>query len=211
MAVADLDSAQSQADVRRLDLAVGRCKRVLARELPRADSRLAACAGDLRLAQVTQALGAVQAALHDGAPELGALRTLATWITTLDGLNAQLEELVPSHRRWQAVDSELRRVAESLGGDPTELELAWGDLLLQTAPLFGGATEGWAAALNALSVQIDQALADGAIPQARRHFISYQSRATRRFMDVDKLLLATCNELRGAGDTLDLILRTLDE
>jgi hypothetical protein len=109
------------------------------------------------------------------------------------------------------VDSELRRVAESLSGDPADLELAWGDLLLQTTPLFGGASEDWAAALNALSAQIGQALAAGAIPQARRHFISYQSRATRHFVEVDKALLATCNELRAAGDALDLILRTLDE
>jgi hypothetical protein len=71
-------------------------------------------------------------------------------------------------------------------------------------------TDDWATALNALSAQIGQALAGGAIPQAHRLFISYQSRATRRFVEVDKTLLATCNELRETGDALDLIMRTLD-
>ncbi len=211
LAGADLDLAQTQSDVRRLDVAMGRYKRVLARELPRADNRLAACAGDLRLAQVTQALGHVQAGLREVAPDLGAIHELATWIATFDSLHAHVTGLVSEHHRWQVVDNELRRVAESMTGDPIDLELAWGDLLLQTTPLFGGVTDEWAAALNTLGAQIGQALAEGAIPQARRHFISYQSRARRRFVEVDKALLTTCNELRGAGDALGLILRTLDE
>ena len=211
LAGADLDMALSQSDPRCLDVAVGRYKRVLARELPRADSRLASCAGDLRLALVTQALGKVQAALVGNRPDLGALRELATWTATLAALKARLDTLVPTHHRWQAVDSELRGVAASLSGAPSDLELAWDDLLRQTTPLFGNVADEWATTLNTLGAQISAALSAGEIPQARRLFITYQSRATRRFGEVDKTLLATCNELREAGAALDLILRTLDE
>lgn len=210
LAVADINLAEAHADARRLELAVGRYRRVLARELPRADNRLATCAGDLRLGQVTRVLSNVHATLVVGAPGLAVLSELAAWISTLEGLNARLGTLVPAHHRWQAVYNELNRVAESLAGDPAELELAWSDLILLTTPLFGGLVEEWAAALNALGAQINQALADGALPQARRLFISYHSRAVRRFIEVDKQLLATCNELRETGAALDLILRTLD-
>lgn len=211
LASAELDQALAQTDSRLLDRSVGRYKRVLARELPRTDRRLATCAGDLRLGQVTQALGQVQSSLGGTMPDLGALRELATWTVTLNALHTRLDRLVPTHHRWQEVDSELRRVAESLTSDPTDLELAWGDLLLQTMPLFGSLSDDWAVMLNTLSAQIDQAFAEGAILQARRLFISYQSRATRRFVEVDKALLSTCNELREAGAALDVILRTLDE
>jgi hypothetical protein len=211
LASENLDQAQERLDLALLELALDRYRRVLNREMPRADTRLVACAGSLHLEEVTRALGYVQATLTVGPSELGARRELATLISTLDSLRVRLDVLVRDHHRWQEVDSELRRVAESLGGDASRLRLAWDELLWLTKPLFGGSGEAWAVALHALSDQIDQALADRAIAKIHWLFISYQSQATRHFSEVDKLLLATCNELRGVGETLDLILRTLDE
>ena len=36
-------------------------------------------------------------------------------------------------------------------------------------------------------------------------------RANQRFVEVDKLLLRTCEELRQVGDTLDSVLKVIDE
>ena len=65
------------------------------------------------------------------------------------------------------------------------------------------------AALQAVGVDFEAALASGDPAKAKRFFQRFRSQASRRFNQVDQDLLNLCEELRLTGEPVDLLLRAL--
>lgn len=205
----DLAASIESCALAGLEAALFRLGRLLTRELSRVNTRLVTIAAGLRLSAVVAAGQSVLAHLPPSPLTAAASQALREGCQALARLEGQLKQLVSLHNAWQAVADELRRIENSLATDAGELALAWPDLKAMTAPLCGDANAEWAAAFAATADQMEAALTAGDLIRSRRLFPRYRSQADRRFSQVNRDLLALCEELQQIGDPLDLLLRIL--
>ena len=203
----DLQSAIDGSALPQLQAASSRLSRVLGREPSRINARLVATADALRLAPIIDAIMAVLEGVPQSAITPDLAQALVRGREAFQRLDRDLRGLVSRHNAWQAIDDELHRIENNLGQDIVELEISWPDLKAMTAAS-GDATD-VLAALQAVGVDLEAALASGDPARARRLFQRFRSQASRRFNQVDQDLLNLCEELRLTGEPLDLLLRAL--
>jgi hypothetical protein len=194
-----------------LERAVTRINSALKRETSRVNTCLVTSAGVLQLDDITQTLVTIRERLSSELPNTAALRGLTRLITDLAGLDHDLRLGIDEHNQWQAIDDALRMMADSLLGAPAEIRGVWSDLCLLADPLFGASQETWAITLKSISNAVSAAFSRDDLADVRRQFVSYQSRASKRFYAVDEALLLVCERLQENGARLDLILCTLEK
>ena len=194
-----------------LERAVTRINSALKRETSRVNTCLVTSAGVLQLDDITQTLVTIRERLASGLPDTAALRGLTQLIAELAELDHDLRLGIDEHNQWQAIDDALRMMADTLLGAPAEIQGVWSDLCLLADPLIGASSERWAITLTSLSAAVSAAFIRDDLADVRRQFVSYQSRASKRFYAVDEALLQVCQRLQETGTRLDLILRTLDK
>src|SRR6185503_12793725 len=141
-----------------------------------------------------------------------AIDELARLVAALDELNARLDALVREHDQWQAIGNDLRHFVD--GGQPglEETRHSWPPVQESlVAVLQAGAGADWTRVIDAAAKDLEGALGSDdpckCVAQLRGLF----RRANQRFVEVDKMLLRTCEELRQVGDTLDSVLKVIDE
>jgi hypothetical protein len=208
---AELYAAFDLSSLEQLDSAVGRLRRVLAREPSRINTRLVTAAGALRLEQLMRAMTTVRDILARTSPGIAVVRHLNLLVDQLSELNQRLDTLVDNHNRWQEIDDELRRVEANVAHDLVELELAWPDLRGMVQVVLNGGSADWARSLGQTLDGLDHALAAGDTVRVRRMFIGFRSQANGRFCKVDDELLRTCNDLQQIGESLDLLLKAIED
>ena len=75
--------------------------------------------------------------------------------------------------------------------------------------LCDGSRASWAARLSALGAELEQAFVSGNLRAIRPLFRSYRSQASRGFNQVDRDLMALCEELRKVGEPLAVLLKMI--
>jgi hypothetical protein len=198
---------------KKLDGAVFAIRRVLGLDLSTANNRLLTTARDLRLDAVVAALRSVLAGLGVGRTTGASVDELARLVGALDELHDRLEALVREHDQWQAIGNDLRHFVDSGQPGLDELRHSWPTVQESlTAVLASANGADWTGVIGSAAKDLDGALGRSDDPckwisQLRALF----RRANQRFVEVDKLLLRTCEELRQVGDTLDSVLKVIDE
>lgn len=205
----ELRLAVETLEVKHLEIALRRLNRVLDREPSRINTRLVTTADALRLADLGKVMATVRDSLVHTVLDLEAGRQLAEGIDALVELDNNLTALVRDHNRWQEIDDELRRVEANLGQDITELKLAWPDLKPVTDALCGDSTAKWATSLKRIGTELDSALIVEPPVRIKMLFLRYRSQASRRFQQVNSDLLNLCQDLQKIGQSLDLLIRTM--
>jgi hypothetical protein len=196
----------------RLDAAMQHVRRVIGLDLSSANNRLIATARDLGLGAVVAALRAVLGNLERGCASAGAIDELTRLVGSLADLHGALDALVREHDQWQEIDNNLRLLVGAGAGVADELAVSWPLLRGSLAEVVktGGAAD-WTRVVDAAAQALDGELARGA--DAGKCLASLRSlwrRCNQRFVDVDKQLLRTCEQLRQVGDTLDSVLEVID-
>jgi hypothetical protein len=205
----ELRAAVDESDVERLASAARRLGRVLDREPSRINTRLVAAADALRLDHLNGTMATIRATLAGGSRELAAARQFEAGLLALARMSDELVPLVRSHKAWQDIDDELRRIEANLSDDFDELRAAWPDIARMARPLFGGSEAAWAQALVRVGGDLDAAIQAQSTTKIRRLFHQYRSQAGRRFRQVDDELLKICGDLQSVGTTLELLLKAI--
>lgn len=206
-------AAAVAGEPKKLEACVLHVRRVLGLDLSSANNRLLATARELGLGAVVAALREVLASVQRGRASSASIDELARLVTSLDGLHTALEALVREHDQWQEIDNNLRLLVGSGPAALDETLLSWPVLREGIAEVLrGGGSAGWTggvdAAMKSLDGELDRKAEPGKCIAGLR---SLWRRCNQRFVDVDKQLLRTCEELRRVGDTLDSVLKVIDE
>lgn len=208
----ELQAAIEQRQVESLKSATRRLNEVLSRQPSTVNTRLVASAGALRLAALVKAMSTVRDSLtdlpRDAVPAVQ-LHEFEQDVEALAKLDADLKSLVATHNSFQELDNELRRVEAMLDQDASELVDAWPDLKRLTQRCAEGNGAPWKKQLGALGAELENALLANDRNRIRRQFRSYRSQASQSFNQVDRNLLALCNELLKFGDPLARVLKML--
>jgi hypothetical protein len=205
----DLHTAIEALDARQLKRATRMLNRVLTMQPSQINMRLNAAARALRLNALSQGLELVRGALPAASLHYDRVQQFEVGVVALSGLSGELNLLVESHDRWQAVDFELRRVEGLIDQDIEELDLSWPDIKEMVTNLCREVTEGWAATLQGDGEKLDAALAAQDQTKIRHFFRRYRRQAGDRFYRVDVDLKRMCDELRKVGEPIASVLRVL--
>lgn len=184
---------------------------ILGRELSRVNSCLVTAARTLRLTTLIRALATVRDSLGGLRLDQQSVRQLAVFdggLDALEQLNGKLERAIQFHDTFQEIDDELRRVRELIDRDTGELQRAWSDLKPLAERLYDSGAP-WVAQLRDNGAALEQALASGEAGRIRRIFLRYRSHASRCFNQIDRDLLALCEELNSVGQPLAAVLRMI--
>ncbi len=207
-----LAAALSEANPQLLKRALMSIHNCLGRDPAKANKCLVGLAQNLPLKIVVQKLQSAHRSLSQSAPGSRELLLMGQQIEALDTLERKLVTLVEEHNRWQDIDNELRAIVDGAAGTDLDLiESQWRAAQSSVADLLRtlGPPPVWAAGLGQIGAKIDAALGSQGAPEAQRthdvqRFIGdYFRTATRRFMDVDKMLLKTCEALEQQRTWLD--------
>ncbi|GAB4498418.1 MAG: hypothetical protein OHK0052_11730 [Anaerolineales bacterium] len=199
-AIEAIDHSLLQTPIRRLH-------RILDRQPSRVNAQLVSAASTLRLDTIVQALNQIVLSLPTTPTDI--LRPIRDGAQALTNLDQRLRNLVNDHNNWQTLEDELRRIENNLLEDLTELELSWTDIQTLGKRIFHARTEEWAVELQTISAELTVALNDNAVIKVKRTFRRFRSQSGRRFRQVDLDLLNLTQELRALGDSLNLLLQTL--
>lgn len=203
----ELRQAIEAIDHNLLQTPIRRLHRILDRQPSRVNAQLVAAASTLRLDTIVQALNQIVLSLPTTPTDI--LRPIRDGAQALTNLDQRLRALVTDHNNWQTLEDELRRIENNLLEDLTELELSWTDIQALGKRIFHARTEDWAVELQTISTELTVALNDNAIIKVKRTFRRFRSQSGRRFRQVDLDLLSLTQELRALGDSLNLLLQTL--
>ena len=214
--LADADAllgAAMAGEPKKLEAAMHHVRRVLGLDLSSANNRLLATVRELGLGAVVAALRSVLGTLQRGRASSASLDELARLVTSLDELHAGLEALVREHDQWQEIDNNLRLLAGSGPAALDEMVISWPLVRASLEELLRAAGNAdWIRVIDAAAKTLDGELDRKAEPaKCLASLRSLWRRCNQRFVDVDKQLLRTCEELRRVGDTLDSVLKVIDE
>ncbi|HEY0989326.1 MAG TPA: CHAT domain-containing protein [Kofleriaceae bacterium] len=207
---AGLLTAALAGDTRKLRDAMHHIWHVLGCDMSSANQRLLTTARELQLGEVVAALAQVLTNLehrHVSAASLDELRRL---IASLEELHTGLEKLVREHDQWQAIGNNLRLLVGSGAALLEETRLSWPVIQPSLDELLRGAAPAdWIADIESAARRLDATVAAETDPGSSLRDL--WRRCNLRFVRVDKLLLRTCEELQRVGETLDSVLKVIDE
>jgi hypothetical protein len=202
--------AERERRIKALQDAVEHLDAVLASQPTRLNRGLNEAADALRLSELLLALVSIRTRMvapNQEEEEIEKVRMFEAAIDNLTDLYRKLKVLVNDHHKWQDVDTELRRIKNNF--KLLELELSWGFLLEMTEPLYLGRSESWAEKFREISNNLGAAIEAGDFEKAKEPFQRYYSRASDRFIRVDKAIQRLCNDLREVGQSLSLVLEII--
>jgi hypothetical protein len=180
--------------------------RILANEPARIDARLGEAATNLELEAVIDALSFVcRTGRELGLPAEKVL-TFEEARDVIEALDENLDVLVRSHRLWQDVDVEMRRIDTNISPkDAAELEISWNDLMKLVTVLWANPGD-WVQPLREDARSVDAAIGSQDAAQMNRFFQRFRKKANNRFFTVDTNLKEQCTELAAIGKPLaDLV------
>ena len=185
--------------------------RVLATQPGEIDIRLNEAATNLRLDSVVDALSFVcrNARELNMAPEK--VLSLEKARDVMEELDENLDVLVRSHKLWQDVDVELRRIDTNIHPkvqDAEELELSWGDLMKKVIVLWAAPGD-WVQPLRDDARVVAEGIAAKNPAQSIRYFSRFRRKANSRFFTVDTDLKKQCAELGEIGKPLAEVVEAL--
>jgi hypothetical protein len=189
--------------------AIFHLERVLAVETSSANNRLLTTTRELRLGEVVAALRSVYDSIQHRATR-ASLEELDQLVASLDRQHRQLEALVQEHDQWQGVGNELRLVIGNPRLSREEAQLSWDLVRSRLAVMLDAAADAtWVSIVRPAVTKVERTLEQGT---GKNHISCLRGlwrRCNQRFVDVDKQLLRTCEELQRAGDTLDALLKVI--
>lgn len=196
-----LEDAVSQLNPAALKKALWENNRVLAVQPSYINANLITVARALRLRNLAEAMEALDARLSTVSGDRDRLTRFQVGVAALLHLRERLGALIAEHDAWQAIDREVRRVAESLRFDTSELEFSWPDLHARLLLLAqGNAT--WATALQSEMEQLDLAVVGSGTQRPAAVFQRCNRLIGERFFQVDVDLKRLCGQLRELSDPL---------
>jgi hypothetical protein len=206
-AVEQLRAALDDQQPERLKLVVELLNRVLTIQPPRINGALVATVRALRLPALRQAMTSLRNSLAQLQLEADQLEPFDEAVTELEKLGEGLALMVRDHDMWQAIESELRLIEDTLvvevpGKADSTLAEGWPMLKGMVEPLYADSEDGWAVALQSDARQIDAALAATDARRSRGFFRSFRHRAGQRFFQVDGRLKQHCDELQRVGSSI---------
>jgi len=206
----ELHDAIENLDVKQLQKATRRIKRVLNLQPSLINTHLNDAARALRLPTLMKALTQVRDTLSRPDLDPEKIRQFEAGVAALTSLNHDLATLIDEHDRWQVVDCVLRRIEDRLEQDLDELEWSWPDLKAKGERLYGECAEKWAHGLKADCEKLESALAASDHARVKQFFRRYRSQAGNRFYRIDATLKGLCDELRQVDGPLAFVLRMLE-
>jgi hypothetical protein len=194
------------AGIRRLDLVSMRCAvrkidRVLAFWPSQLNARLTENARELALGTLAKKLQQLCDHCVSFKHQLGQKAS------QLEALDRQISALAAIHDDCQSFDNDLRALEATLTQSLQDIEDIWPDLQGKTATLCAQNSETWAEPLIYWGGQIDQALKQKSVADAKRCFIRFSSAARKRFYLADQNLKKSCQLLQMVGDPIEALLR----
>lgn len=197
-----LFQAVTNNDVEEITVAIRPIQRILSREPVRLNDRLNEAARALPLPALVDALNKVQSRLHT---ESAIARRFGKGVDALKILDCNLRNLRDMHDKWQNLDIEIRRIEGTLAQDLCELEFSWAYLKTLTEQITLGCEENWAKNITKAVGNLDEAISNNDLDNAKRHFLRYRSIAGNRFYQVDTSLKELCVKLREVGEPLTIV------
>ena len=125
-----------------------------------------------------------------------------TGFESLKTLTAKLEALLNEHDTWQEVVGQLPEIGDWIDADLSKFKTQWQEVRARIAPFYVGKTdEETAADLEKADALIEQALRNAedpgvAVPFDASLFEDYRVKASRRFYDLNGILLEKFDYLR---------------
>jgi hypothetical protein len=203
----DVAKARAVLDegIRCLDLASVRCAvrkidRVLAFWPSQMNARLTENARELTLGTLAKKLQKLCEHSASFKQELGPKAS------QLEALDRQISALATIHDDCQSFDNDLRVLESTLTQSLQDIEDIWPDLQGKTATLCAQNSETWAEPLIYWGGQIDEALKQKSVADAKRCFIRFSSAARKRFYLADQDLKKSCQLLQLVGDPIEALL-----
>jgi hypothetical protein len=134
-------------------------------------------------------------------------------VGALDELNTRLDALVREHDQWQAIGNDLRHFVDTGQPGLDDTRHSWPPVQESLAAVLKeGNGADWTRVIDAAARELVGSLGrSDDTCKCVAHLRGLFRRANQRFVEVDKLLLRTCEELRQVGDTLDSVLKVIDE
>ena len=209
-----LVDAVAHADSRRATSAVTLLNRVLDSVPVLLNEQIVAHTRSLNFRPVQVALETVRRRLvagHATAP--AKLQELRSGIDALSQLKGEFRALVEQHNHWQHVELSLRTIETTIGGSLDQLEFLWKTLREESTPLFTPMTQLWASDLAHASRELGTAIESldrQRAAEARKLFRRFRRLCGKRFFEIDEALRAASQRLSRFGDSLQLLLRMLD-
>jgi hypothetical protein len=201
--------AADAGDITKLRGAIFHVERVLAVEISSANNRLLTTVRELRLGDVVAALRSVYSSVQRRVSGIS-LDKLDQLVMSLDRQHIQLEALVQEHDQWQGISNEFRLVIGNPRLGCQEIRLSWGLVRGRLAVMLDTAADGvWVSIVRPALDKAESALAHGAGSGYLSCLRGLWRRCNQRFVDVDKQLLRTCEELQHVGGTLDALLKMM--
>ena len=138
--------------------------------------------------------------------EAGLLERIAKGLDALRSLHEHLTGLSNDHEQWQPIDNLLRLPNASID----DIISLWDTLKAQASELYATSAEQWALDLRADEARIDQAMQHNDPRALAQQFVSYRSRAMRRFFYVDKQLKKLCDKLDHVSGPFAFVIGVLE-
>ena len=205
----DMQLSLDSTDYRKLDLALKRLNRVLARVPVHINIRLVGVAQGLRLSAIVHAVQSILDNLPGKEVDQLVITQLHSLTAALVRLNETIRMLAASHNALRSVVDDLRFIQQSLDLDLSQIELLWPDISSIGIRIYGENSVAWAIRLQETHAQLDQALAAGNPTQIRRIVGRYHSQMLGRMIQVSIDLHSVCDELQKIARPLSILLRTL--
>jgi hypothetical protein len=186
-------------------------RRVLVRDVSSASHRLRGALHELGLGDVVTPLRAALDALPRDDTSDPLLDELLPLVGSLEALHAGLDGLVRSHDAWQGIAGELGFLADTGRAALDDARRAWPVVRANLDDAMHGAGDaGWTGAIAAAGAQLDAGLGGNARPGTCIASLRALWRAChRRFLDVHRQLVTTCEELVRVSTTLSGVLDRL--
>jgi hypothetical protein len=211
-AAAELRASISSRDRPQLKRAMTHLKDLLGREPSRINTRLVSAASALRLSSLAAAMATIADTLARIQFEREATQQYQAFeigVAALARLADQLTRAIAYHNAFQEIDDELRRVEVLLDQDAHELTYAWQYLKPMIQELCDSSQASWVAKLNAIGAELEHSIVSKNPRTIKPLFRSYRSQASRSFNQVDRDLLALCEELQKVGEPLAVLLKLI--
>jgi TIR domain len=196
-----LDEGIRRRDLVSMRCAVRKIDRVLAFWPSQMNARLTENARELALGTLAKKLQ--QLCDHSASFK----QQLGQKASQLEALEEQISALAAIHDDCQSFDNDLRALDSTLTQSLQDIEDIWPDLQGKTETLCAQNSETWAEPLIYWGGQIDQALKQKSVADAKRCFIRFSSAARKRFYLADQDLKKSCQLLQLVGDPIEALLR----
>ncbi len=209
LAAQEFRAALRDLDAARLKPVLEQLNRVLSIQPPTINGALVATARLLRLSDLREAMAGLRNSLALMQLNGDQLQPFDEAVQRLDWLGESLSVLIRDHDVWQAIETELRMIEDTLVAESPQTAgnglPDWQYVKSLAEPLYAERPDSWAVELAQDAQRLDQMLTDGDAVRIRQSFRSFRRRAGAHFFDVDVRLREQCDDLRRVGDSIAVV------